>query len=55
MSNYNNNKNMDLTMNHTLPKILLSMAKNHPSNTNKLKLLVQGLQPVELLHKFEEA
>ena len=31
MSNYNDNKNIDLTMHHTLPKWSLSMKKNHLS------------------------
>ena len=47
MSNYNDNKNMDLTMHHTIPKRVLSMAKNRLFKMTILKLLVQGLQLVD--------
>ena len=45
---------MVFTMDHTLTKILLMMAKNHLLNMMSLKLLVQGLQLLDIFHQLAD-
>ena len=45
---------MDLTMHHTLPERVISMAINNLFNIIRLKLLVQGLKLVELFRQLAD-